>query len=167
MVWLLRAKPRTFLPQVIARIVWALGWMSVEAGAEDVKLVMSSDANTRAIAALQARLVDVLEDFLDEDIGTLAMDPAGGSLLSDIVLRRVLHRAGRLQVGLRPGSNRFLGGMQRLEASAQARLWEPFQAEIVPFMRDYCEHLSAANALQKEPMEEQSGEWMPNHLRLQ
>jgi len=145
MLWLLSASPRSFQPRVIARIMWALGWMKVEGGAEGEKLsVFCKDANRRAIAALQTRMVEVLDDFLDEDIGTLALDPTAGAHIGDVELRKVLHRAGRLQVGLMPPSAQFLEAMQRLEAAARTRLWDPYQAQIVPFMREYCERLSAA-----------------------
>merc|ERR1719238_675507 len=105
--------------------------MKLDGGVEGETLSANGkESNRRAVASLLARLLEVLDDFLEEDIGTLALDPTGGAYLGDAELRRVLHRAGRLQVGLRPDSARFLCGMQRLEACARARLWEPFQAEI-------------------------------------
>lgn len=144
MSWLLASKPRTFAPQLIARIMWAVGKMQVERGAGDTKLrVLATDGNKRALDALQARLMQVLDTFLEDDIGTLALDPTGGDFLGDRELRRVLHRAGCLQVGLRPESQKFKEPMQRLVANAQARLFLPYQAEVMPFMRDYCEKLIA------------------------
>jgi len=152
MMWLLAANPRSFRPSIVSKIFLALGRMKTDGGGDgEVLSAISSEANKRALAALQAKLVEILDDFLEEDIGMLAMDPTGCAYLGDAELRRVLHRAGRLQMGLQPESARFLSAMQRLEASARSRLWEPYQAEIMPFMRDYCERISASK-LEAEPL---------------
>merc|ERR1719247_406229 len=170
MLWLLSAKPRSFQPKVVAQIFWALGRIQSECGTETESLsVISNDANRRALAALQVRLMEILDDFLEDDLGTLALDPTGGSLLGDNELRRVLHRAGRLQVGLRPDSKKYLAAMQRLEASARDRLWQPLQAEIMPFMRDYCDELFAARSVDQSEVcssqTQQQKVWLPPSLR--
>lgn len=147
MLWLLAAKPRTFQPQVVAQIYCGLGRMTLERGADDETLsAVATDANRRAVASLEARLVETLDDFLEEDLGILTLDPSGGALLSDTALRRVLQRAGRLQLGLGAGSTQFHEGVRCLALAANERLWEPYQAEIMPFMREYCERILAANS---------------------
>merc|ERR1719387_503135 len=127
---------KSFPPPVVACVIGALGRMRQDHGAGGQALCARAGAsekaavaNRRFLEAFHARLVEALPDFLDDEFGLLH-EAYVATYLNEEELRRLLHRAAQLQVGLREFSQQHLGVMQRIEAAVRARL--PDFAPVLP-----------------------------------